>query len=146
MPLNAFLLLYTLKGNACRGYVTYGGDPMSEEYLQRSYWVGLIKMSLSRLFILRVLYEEPLHGYEISKRIDVITKGCCAPTEGALYPVLREFAEGGYLNCRAQVVDGRQRKIYSLTKKGVKAYRVALEAWQESAKALLKAKKSLHPV
>ena len=124
----------------------HGGDPMSEVYLEKSYWVGLIKMSLSRLFILRVLYEEPLHGYEISKRIDVITKGCCAPTEGALYPVLREFAEGGYLNCQAKVVDGRQRKVYSITEKGERAYRVALEAWQESAKALLKAKKSLQSV
>ncbi|MGI5876664.1 MAG: PadR family transcriptional regulator [Dethiobacteria bacterium] len=119
---------------------------MSEIYLERSYWVGLIKMSLSRLFILRVLYEEPLHGYELSKRIEVITKGCCAPTEGALYPVLREFAEGGYLNCRTKVVDGRQRKIYSITKKGERAYRVALEAWQETAQALLNAKKSLQPV
>lgn len=49
---------------------------MSEVYLQKSYWVGLIKMSLSRLFILRVLYEEPMHGYEISKRI---AKKVCRP-------------------------------------------------------------------
>lgn len=116
---------------------------MSEVYLEKSYWVGLIKMSLSRLFILRVLYEEPLHGYEISKRIDALTKGCCAPTEGALYPVLHEFAEGGYLSYQRQVVDGRQRKVYSITKKGEEAYRVAIEAWQEIAKALLEAKKSL---
>ena len=28
-----------------------------DQYLDKTYWNGLIKMSLSRLFILRVLYE-----------------------------------------------------------------------------------------
>ncbi|NLX92035.1 MAG: PadR family transcriptional regulator [Firmicutes bacterium] len=114
-----------------------------DRYLDKRYWNGLIKMSISRLFILRVLYEKPLHGYGISKRISSLTCGCCAPTEGALYPVLHEFEEGGYVTCQAKTVNGRKRKVYTITSKGEEAYRVGLEAWQETALALLEAKKEL---
>ena len=110
---------------------------MTNTYLDKSYWNGMIKMSLSRLFILRILYERPLHGYEISKKIAALTDGCCAPTEGALYPALHEFAEEGYLNCKDEIVRGRKRKVYALTDKGLKACRIGLEAWEETAKTLL---------
>jgi len=112
---------------------------MKNDYLDKTYWNGLIKMSLSRLFILRILNEQPLHGYEISKRISCLTKGCCAPTEGALYPVLREFEDEGYLVCEKLTVSGRQRKVYSITNKGREAYRIGIEAWQETAQVLIEA-------
>ena len=114
-----------------------------DQYLDKTYWNGLIKMSLSRLFILRVLYEKPLHGYEISKRISSLTCGCCAPTQGALYPVLHEFEKGGYVTRHTKTVGGRTRKVYTITPKGEEAYKVGLEAWQETALALLEAKKEL---
>lgn len=116
---------------------------MSETYLSKEYWNGLIKMSLSKLLILRILYEESLHGYEISKRISLMTNGCCAPTEGALYPVLREFEEGEYVSRESMTIGGRQRKVYTLTEKGKEAYRVAIESWQETALVLLQAGKEL---
>ena len=116
---------------------------MSNTYLSKEYWNGLIKMSLSKLLILRILYEEPLHGYEISKRIFHMTNGCCAPTEGALYPVLREFEEGKYVSRESLTIVGRQRKVYTLTEKGKEAYRIAIESWQETALVLLQAGKEL---
>lgn len=116
---------------------------MGSDYLDKKYWNGLIKMSLSKLFILKVLYEEPSHGYEISKRISKITKGCCAPTEGALYPVLKEFEANGYLDCRVESVKGRQRKVYSITDKGERAFVVGVEAWYDTAKSLVNAKEKL---
>lgn len=115
----------------------------TNNYLNKSYWNGLIKMSLSRLFILRILYDEPLHGYEISKRIDELTKGCCAPTEGSLYPALHNFEKEEYLTSEKQTVNGRKRNIYKLTDKGIKAYKVGINAWQETANVLLEAKEEL---
>ena len=116
---------------------------MSSDYLDKSYWNGMIKMSLSRLFILRVLYEEKLHGYEITKRISEITNGCCAPSEGSLYPALNNFEKEGYLSSEKMKVNGRERKVYKLTEKGLKAYKVGIEAWEETANALLKAREEL---
>lgn len=103
----------------------------AQDYLSRAYWNGTIKMSLSKFFILCVLNERSLHGYEITKAVENTTQGCCSPTPGALYPVLKEFEAGGYVTAEEQVVGGRQRKVYSITDKGRTAFRVAVEAWTE---------------
>ncbi len=101
------------------------------DYTDREYWNGLIKMSLSKFFILCVLNQRNLHGYDISRAVETQTQGCCSPTPGALYPVLREFEAGGYVTAEEQIVGGRRRKVYSITDKGREAFRVAVEAWSD---------------
>ena len=109
-------------------------------YLESEYWNGLLKMALSRFFILRVLYAGPAHGYAIARKISDLTRGCCSPSQAAIYPVLKDFMRGGYVTCHTEVVSGRQRKVYSITSKGVEAYRVAVEAWRETTEALVQAR------
>jgi PadR family transcriptional regulator PadR len=107
----------------------------------RAYWNGTIKMSLSKLFILRVLHDRPMHGYDIARTVERTTNGCCSPSEGTIYPVLRDFEEGGYVTFEAEVVGGRERKVYTLTEKGRDALRVAIDAWMEITDALVDADK-----
>lgn len=107
------------------------------DYTSRSYWVGTIKMSLSKFFILRVLHDRPMHGYEITRAVERTTNGCCSPTEGTIYPVLREFEEGGYLTAETATVSGRRRKTYTLTGKGREAFRTGVQAWMEVTRALV---------
>ncbi|MGQ9676481.1 MAG: PadR family transcriptional regulator [Chloroflexota bacterium] len=109
------------------------------DYTDREYWNGIIKMSLSKFFILRVLYVQSMHGYEIARTVAEVTKGCCAPTEGTIYPVLREFEEGGYVTSTTEIVGGRQRRVYTLTAKGRRAFEVAVEAWKEVTDYLVQA-------
>src|SRR3712207_7515880 len=59
-------------------------------YASRAYWAGTIKMSLSKFFILRVLHDRPMHGYDIARAVERTTNGCCSPTEGTIYPVDRK--------------------------------------------------------
>lgn len=103
----------------------------------RAYWNGTIKMSLSKFFILCVLHQQPMHGYDIAKAVERTTNGCCSPTEGTIYPALREFEEGGYVTSDTEVVSGRERKVYTLTERGRKAFRVAVDAWMEVTQVLL---------
>ncbi len=103
----------------------------SHDYLSRAYWNGIIKMSLSKFFILCVLHYRPMHGYDIAREVERTTQGCCSPTEGTIYPVLRDYEAGGYLTSEIQVVSGRERKVYALTDKGRAAFKVAVEAWLE---------------
>jgi PadR family transcriptional regulator PadR len=103
----------------------------------RTYWSGTIKMALSKFFVLRVLHDGPSHGYDIARAVERVTGGCCSPTEGGLYPVLREFEQGGYVTAESDVVSGRERKVYTLTDKGREAFRVGLEAWMDATTALL---------
>src|ERR671927_1903324 len=85
------------------------------DYASRAYWAGTIKMSLSKFFILRVLHDRPMHGYDIARAVERATNGCCSPTEGTIYPVLREFEAGGFVTAVEEVVQGRQRRVYALT-------------------------------
>jgi PadR family transcriptional regulator, regulatory protein PadR len=101
------------------------------DYTSREYWNGIIKMSLSKFFILRVLYTQSMHGYEIARTVADVTNGCCTPSEGTIYPVLREFEEGGYVTVETVIASGRERKVYTLTGKGRVAFKVAVEAWKE---------------
>ena len=106
----------------------------------RGYWVGTIKMSLSKFFVLRVLHDGPSHGYDIARAVERATSGCCSPTEGGLYPVLKEFESGGYVTSETTVVSGRERRVYTLTDKGREAFRVGVAAWAEVTSALLETK------
>ena len=101
------------------------------DYTSRAYWNGTIKMSLSKFFILSVLHQQPMHGYDIAAAVEKTTRGCCSPTEGTIYPALREFEEGGYVTSRSEVVQGRERKVYTLTERGREAFKVAVESWME---------------
>jgi PadR family transcriptional regulator, regulatory protein PadR len=111
------------------------------DYTSRSYWTGTIKMSLSKFFVLRVLHDGPSHGYDIARAVERATSGCCSPTEGGLYPVLREFEAGGYVTAELEVVSGRERKTYTLTDKGRQAFSVGVDAWIEVTDALLETRR-----
>src|SRR3954453_19884538 len=112
------------------------------DYSSRAYWAGTIKMSLSKFFILRALHERPMHGYDIARAVESISNGCCSPTEGTIYPVLREFEEGGYVEVESEVVSGRQRKTYTLTEKGREAFQVGLQAWMDVTRTLIKTERA----
>jgi PadR family transcriptional regulator PadR len=108
----------------------------SPDFTDRAYWAGTIKMALSRFFVLQVLHDGPAHGYDIARAVERTTNGCCSPSEGALYPTLREFEQGGYLTSASEIVSGRERKVYTLTDRGRDAFKVGLEAWMDATAAL----------
>lgn len=113
------------------------------DYADRAYWSGIVRMGLSKFFILRVLNARPMHGYEIARAVERVTRGCCAPTEGTIYPVLHEFEAGGYVAVTSEIVSGRKRKIYALTDKGRAAFKVAVDAWMEASACLIESEKAL---
>ena len=102
-------------------------------FTDKAYWENLVKMSLSRYFVMYALSQKPMHGYDISKWIGEATKGCCQPTEGSLYPMLKEFEKGGYVSSQTLTVSGRERKVYTLTEKGLQALSMGKEVWGSTA-------------
>jgi PadR family transcriptional regulator, regulatory protein PadR len=78
----------------------------------------VLKGSLS-VIILKLLEDrERMYGYEITQQVKILTAGEMAITEGALYPALHKLEAEGLLTTETEVVDGRARKYYSLTKDG----------------------------
>jgi DNA-binding PadR family transcriptional regulator len=67
-----------------------------------------------RLAILRLLTEEPMHGYQIIGELADRSDGAWTPSAGAVYPTLQLLAEEGLI---LPVVTGG-KKVFSLTEAG----------------------------
>jgi PadR family transcriptional regulator PadR len=93
------------------------------------YWEYLIKKSVSRFLLLDMLFKRPMHGYDIAKNIEICCEGWSKPTDGMIYPTLKELMANGYIECIPEVIGGRQRKVCYLTSRGVEAYRTAARVW-----------------
>ena len=96
------------------------------------YWKSLINIGLTKIFILKILSMGPNHGYGILKELQSLTQGCCSPTFGTIYPILKNLTREGYAKVKEskQLKGGQRRRVYTLTPLGVEAYHVALEAWR----------------
>lgn len=111
------------------------------DFGSREYWSGTIKMSLSRFFMLCVLHQRPMHGYDIARAVARTSNGCCSPTEGTIYPALHEFESGRYVTSTTETVSGRARRVYALTQEGREAFKVAVEAWMDVTRCLIESER-----
>lgn len=69
-----------------------------------------------RLVLLKLLADEPRHGYELRKTIEELTGGAYAPSPGALYPTLLALADEGVIVERSS--EGSIRNVYEATDEG----------------------------
>ena len=100
------------------------------DYTCRAYWNAVLNASLCKFLILRAVCEEPMHGYGIIQRVAELTGNLCVPTQGTVYPVLREFEKCGCVRSRIEVVQGRERKVYAATPKGRKSLDAGMDVWR----------------
>ena len=103
---------------------------MRKQYASRDYWRGMLNASVCKLLILRAVCDRPSHGYEIIRRVAALTHDVCVPTEGTVYPVLREFVACGCLTVHDDTVRGRTRRVYCATLQGRAALRAGLAVWR----------------
>ncbi len=70
-------------------------------------------------FILLALHAEPLHGYGIIKKADLLSSGRVRLTAGTLYGALDRLVDDGLLEVdREETVNGRRRRYYRITEYG----------------------------
>ncbi len=93
------------------------------------YWEYLIKKSVSRYFLLGMLAERPMHGYELASNIETCCEGWTRPTTGMIYPTIKELVDSGHIESRGEVIGGRQRKVCHLTESGKEAFQTAGRVW-----------------
>ena len=79
-----------------------------------------------RSAILRLLAEEPLHGYEIIRRIEQNTDGAWKPSAGSVYPTLQLLADEGLVTAQT----AHDRKVYALTDEGRTASEGVKAPWE----------------
>lgn len=71
------------------------------------------------LLILRTLVNEPLHGWAIGKRIQLLSGEVLQVQQGSLYPALHRLEQQAWISAHwKQSETGRAAKYYSLTDAG----------------------------
>lgn len=77
-----------------------------------------------QLIMLRILYEHQLHGYKLLEEIDTFLAGRRKLKLGSLYTILRRMEKTGLLDSSWERGNrGLNRRIYTLTEKGVERLR-----------------------
>jgi DNA-binding PadR family transcriptional regulator len=70
----------------------------------------------SRFYILTILYEGPVHGYQILNRFRKRVKKEVSPS--LVYPFLKQIEKRGLIKHSIQPVGEKKRKIFELTPEG----------------------------
>jgi transcriptional regulator len=89
------------------------------------------------LLILRVVRQEPLHGYAIAQKIRTLSSDQLSVEEGSLYPALQKAMANGWLKAEWATSDtGRQVRSYRITAKGLKQLESEQDDYQRMADAI----------
>jgi PadR family transcriptional regulator, regulatory protein PadR len=89
------------------------------------------------LLILKTIAREPLHGWGISKRIQVLSNDILSVGQGSLYPALHRLEHQGWLKAEWKESDlGRDAKFYALTREGRKQLERELRTWDRLSSAV----------
>ncbi len=80
--------------------------------------------------VLSVVEAKARHGYEIMKALEEHSDGVFNLGQGTVYPLLYNLEEQGLIRGRERIVDGRRRKVYSLTAIGRRSLSKRVERWR----------------
>lgn len=73
-----------------------------------------------QLIVLRIIYEQPLHGYKLLEAINTLLAGRRKLKLGSLYTMLRRMERANLLDSTwEQRSNGLDRRIYTLTENGI---------------------------
>jgi len=95
--------------------------------------IDQMRKGTTTVVILKLLVDvgEPLHGYEIMRRLEARTQGCFRFKEGLIYPTLHRMEQEGLLESRWLGEPGtRRRKVYTVTEKGRHQLEAELRQWE----------------
>jgi DNA-binding PadR family transcriptional regulator len=83
-----------------------------------------------RLVLLKLIADEPRHGYDLIRAIEEMTHGVYAPSPGVIYPTLTLLEDMGLI---AEAESGGSRKAFAATAEG----RAHLEEKKDEVEGLL---------
>jgi transcriptional regulator len=89
------------------------------------------------MIVLAALSSGPAHGYAVIQEIHRRSGGAFDLPEGTIYPALHRLEQAGLLSSRWTTAEsGRQRRVYSLTRRGRHALVDHRAVWQRFAAAI----------
>jgi transcriptional regulator len=89
------------------------------------------------LLILRTIATEPLHGWAIAQRIQILSNDVLRVNQGSLYPALQRLERQGWLTADwAQSENNRRARFYKLTAAGRKRLAAERADWDRLSAAI----------
>jgi PadR family transcriptional regulator, regulatory protein PadR len=89
------------------------------------------------MIVLKLLLAGPANGWDITQRIQVLSKDVLSVNYGSLYPALQRLETRGWVTSEwAPSENNRRAKFYSLTTAGRKQLDAEREAWERFSGAL----------
>jgi transcriptional regulator len=90
------------------------------------------KKGSAELLVLSLLEDQPRHGYDISKLIQIRSGGALRFHVTSLYPLLHRLEEQGAIEGRwVEKGEQRRRRYYSLTPEGRQVLRAKQQSWKD---------------
>jgi PadR family transcriptional regulator PadR len=131
-------------------YISLTHTPNSVKQMHR---LGSMKIGTVQLWLLLLLSDKPMYGYEIIRELERRFSGHWSPKTGTVYPALEKLEENGLITGQIEFRDhGPDRKHYAITDKGKEELKSAMVRWakmtemidtyRERHQALFKFKKS----
>lgn len=89
------------------------------------------------LLILKILSLEPMHGWGISERIQLLSQEVFFVNQGSLYPALQRMKRKGWITSEWRVTENNRRaRYYALTRAGESQLGEERKAWERSSNAV----------
>jgi transcriptional regulator len=89
------------------------------------------KKGSAELLVLSVLEDQPRHGYDIGKLIQLRSGGALRFHVTSLYPLLHRLEKQRWIAGRwVEKAEQRRRRYYSLTPRGREALRAKQQSWK----------------
>lgn len=83
-----------------------------------SFFENPSKASLSFLLLMLISYT-PKHGYVLVQEIEKHTEGRWKPSHSAVYKLLNDLEEGGYISSWEDMNGERSKRVYQISEKGI---------------------------
>ena len=95
------------------------------------------KKGSAELLTLSLLEDQPRHGYDIARLIQIRSGGVLRFHVTSLYPLLYRLEDRGLIYSRwVEKPEQRRRRYYSLTPEGRKVLRSQRKSWKEFVTAM----------
>jgi PadR family transcriptional regulator, regulatory protein PadR len=90
------------------------------------------KKGSAELLVLSLLEDQPRHGYDVSKLIQIRSGGALQFHVTSLYPLLHRLEKQGWIAGRwVEKAEQRRRRYYTLTPQGRQVLRSKQKGWQD---------------
>ena len=89
------------------------------------------------LLIMRTIATQPLHGWAIAQRIQLLSKGVLQVNQGSLYPALQRLERQGWITADWGTAEtNRRARFYRLTAAGRRRLEQERADWERLSAAI----------